>query len=65
MRQVREEITKERYEELEKMDGKERAKVISNEIPIEWAIGYGWYGCFLAKTEDKYFIVHNLGSTCD
>ena len=65
MQKRREEITKEKFEELDKMDNKQFNNYIDSKIPIEWACGYGHYGAYLKEEDGKYYIIHNLGSSCD
>lgn len=60
---VKEEITKEKFEKLSKLTGKEFESELK--IPIEWYCGYGYYGTALRQEGDKYFAIHNIGSTCD
>lgn len=65
MRVVKQNISKERYNELLKLDRGKLNQEIEKNIPIEWELGYGWYGCYLTKDDENYYLCHNLGSSCD
>ena len=65
MREVKQEICKELYEDYKAMTYAERVKAIKSNIPIEWELGYGYYGHRLTQYGDKCYIVHTIGNTCD
>ena len=65
MRNVIEEISKEKYDYYMSKPTAEWKKEIRDKIPISWECGYGYYGTDLVKKDDKYFIYHTLGSSCD
>ena len=60
---VKEEISKEKFDKLSKMSGKEFEDEL--QIPIEWYCGYGYYGTALKQVGDKYYAMHSIGSSCD
>ena len=65
MRYVKQEITKDNYEAWKDLKGKDLEDKF--DIPISWYTGYGYYGCALKydESEDKYYVIHTIGSTCD
>ena len=63
MRVVKEELTKERYDQLSALKGKELEEELN--IPIEWYCGYGYYGTSLVERDGKYYAIHNIGDSCD
>lgn len=65
MQTVREEITKELYNQAKDAGYPANKKFF--DIPIEWECGYGYYGCTVIYDEkdDKYYAIHTIGSTCD
>lgn len=66
MQQIREEITKEQYEDYAAMNTRERMKAIKESITdVSWLFGYGYYGNFIETDGSKYYIVHRIGETCD
>lgn len=66
MRQVKEEITKEQYEDYAAMTVRDRVKFIEESITGQsWLYGYGYYGNFIETDGIKYYIVHRIGETCD
>ena len=65
MREIKEQVPKEVYDDYAAMSYKDRSRLIESRIPKEWILGYGYYGHRLERTEDKYFIVHSVGSSCD
>jgi len=64
MRSVVEEISEQDYDLYRNDYAKFREK-IENDIPQSWVAGYGWYGCTAYKDEDKYYVKHWLGNSCD
>lgn len=66
MRQVKEEITKEQYEDYAAMTVRDRMKFIEESVKDPyWMYGYGYYGNFIETDGSKYYIVHRIGETCD
>ncbi len=67
MQEIKKEISKEEYERYTEMSYKQFQDETKETIPIEWFCGYGWYGGRLYKdTEDnKYYIIHKIGNSCD
>lgn len=66
MRQVKEEITKEQYEDYAAMTVRDRMKFIEESVTDPcWLYGYGYYGNFIETDGSKYYIVHRIGETCD
>ena len=66
MRQVKEEITKEQYEDYAAMTVRDRMKFIEESITEpRWVYGYGYYGNSIETDGSKYYIVHRIGETCD
>ena len=58
MRVVKEELTKERYDQLSALKGKELEEELH--IPIEW-----YCGTSLVDRDGKYYAIHNIGDSCD
>ena len=65
MREIRQEISEELYSEYRAMRYSERSKLIKGKIPIEWVLGYGYYGHRLSAYGDKFYVVHTIGDSCD
>lgn len=66
MRQVKEEITKEQYEDYAAMTVRDRMKFIEESVTDPcWLYGHGYYGNFIEADGSKYYIVHRIGETCD
>lgn len=65
MRDVAWEISKEEFDGYVKLSTGELNALIEPRIPIDWMNGYGWYGCHVRATGDKYYLVHRIGSHCD
>lgn len=66
MRQVKEEITKEQYEDYAAMTVRDRMKFIEESITDPcWMYGCGYYGNFIETDGSKYYIIHRIGETCD
>lgn len=66
MRQVKEEITKEQYEDYAAMTVIDRMKFIEESVTDPcWMYGHGYYGNFIKTDGSKYYIVHKIGETCD
>lgn len=64
MKYIKQQITKDEYEESMNNPTVYKSKIEKN-IPIQWSCGYGYYG-FQTKEEDgNFFIVHTIGSSCD
>lgn len=63
MNRVETEITKEEYERLSKCENLNAE--IEPTISDIWRYGYGWYGCRLLEHDNRYYIEHNIGSSCD
>lgn len=64
MRTYKEEITKNKYDELSKLPDEELYGYIQKDIPDHWRLGYGWYGCRLVEDNGKYYIYHTIGDSC-
>lgn len=67
MSEIKREITKEEYDRLMSLTDAERKAEIEATVPISWWCGYGYYGFRLTHytNEDKYYIIHTIGSSCD
>lgn len=65
MKEILREITKAEYDEYSLMDKGAFNNLIEKSIPIHWAMGYGWYGVALRKKDEKYYLVHSIGESCD
>lgn len=66
MRQVKEEITKEQYEDYAAMTVRDRMKFIEESVTDpSWLYGYDYYGNFIETDGSKYYIIHRIGETCD
>lgn len=63
--EVKTEITKEQYDELVVLRYPERYKRIEDSLPPQWIYGYGYYGNRLYHEGGKYYLVHDIGNTCD
>ena len=63
MRVVYQEITKEEYDKYKTMKPSQIEDCIK--IPVEWACGYGYYGCGVVIKDGKYMLAHSIGSSCD
>lgn len=57
-------ITKEEYQESKNSPQNYREKVYDN-LPQSWVAGYGYYGFRTYEKDDKYYIDHTIGSSCD
>lgn len=62
---IRKSIDKNTYENYLSLDKKSFLEEVEATIPIEWKLGYGWYGARLEEKNGEYFIIHTIGSTCD
>lgn len=60
-------LTKEQYEKLSTMNYRERHKELEDNIlNIQILCGYGFYGASEpAHVDDEYFIMINIGDSCD
>lgn len=65
MREVTENITKESYERFKSMTKADFYDEIKKDLPIDWVCGYGWYGAYLGQNNGEYYIVHELGDSCE
>lgn len=67
MQNIERVISKEEYERLNALSYSDFCKEIDPTIPMEWNMGYGYYGSWLRKDEvnDIYYLVHKIGSSCD
>ena len=66
MRVIEEEVTKEKFEMLSKLKDEDKEKYeLELNIPIEWYCGYGYYGSFPVEKGGKFYIIHNIGNSCD
>ena len=66
MQKIEWEITEDEYNKYKSMSHKDFNKIMENKIPVQWFCGYGWYGCDLIKKSDnKYYVIHTIGDTCD
>lgn len=65
MQTCKEEITKEQYKELSKLSEGQLYGFVKKDIPDHWRYGYGWYGCRLVEKDDKFYIYHTIGDSCD
>ena len=63
MNYIKEEISKEKYDQCKDMRYGELKKQF--DIPIEWECGYGYYGCCVFEKDGKYYVEHTIGSSCD
>lgn len=61
---IKNEISKELYDQVKDVKGCDNRKKFFN-IPIDWERGYGYYGCDVVARDDKYYVIHTIGSTCD
>mgnify|MGYP007115377552 CR=1 FL=1 len=61
------EITKDEYEELIIMSYADREQFVNDKLPISIACGYGYYGHRLRidPTDGKYYIICDIGTSCD
>ena len=58
-------ITKEEYEELNKLSYGEQNKIVESKLSPDILYGYGFYGHFLAASDGEYRIVCRVGDSCD
>ena len=65
MQEVKEEISIELYDKYKDMEYCDRKAIIEKDIPLNWKYGYGYYGHTLTRKNDKCYIIHILGETCD
>lgn len=65
MKEIKQEISKEAFDNYRLMRYSERSKLIKKKIPMEWVLGYGYYGHRLSIYGDKYYLVHTVGDSCD
>lgn len=65
MREVKQQISRELYNQYRAMSTSDFLKEIDKAIPIEWECGYGHYWADLLEQNGKYFIIHTIGSHCD
>lgn len=65
MRDVKQEITKEMFEDYLAMSRRDRTVAMRKNIPAEWKYGCGYYGNWLHKEKDRYYIVHTIGGSND
>lgn len=65
MKQIKEELSKEKYSEYQRLSYSDREALIEQEVPAQWIYGYGYYGHSLLCRDGKYFIIHTIGNSCD
>lgn len=65
MQRYKEIISKKEYDQLYQLSRAELIQTVENKIPDNWSCGYGWYGCQLLQDNNKYYIIHDLGQSCD
>lgn len=67
MAELKQEITEERFNELLAIPRRDRSEHLRAEFkaPESFVMGYGYYGSSLRCEGNRYFIVHDIGGSCD
>lgn len=67
MSEYRIEISQDEYERLKAMSYSERNDIVCDRLPQSILCGYGYYGhsLYYSKSDNKYYIICNIGSNCD
>lgn len=65
MQEVKQEITEERYKRYVTTPYGEWRGEVEATIPEAWNYGYGWYGCRPMEQDGKFYLLHNIGDSCD
>lgn len=66
MKYIKREIEKDKYESIKNMSYKEQhSALFPKGVPVQWELGYGYYGHSLKEEDGKYFAVFTIGNSCD
>lgn len=63
MQIITKEISEEEYIFLSSQENV--SKAIEAKMPISILCGYGYYGGYLTKSNDKFYMNYKIGSHCD
>ena len=62
---IKNEISKEEYEEYKNMTVGERDDIVRKSLPDSIIWGYGYYGNYLVEDDGNYYLCLRVGSSCD
>lgn len=65
MRQINLNVSLEEYKRLSEMGHAERTEIIKDMLPASIICGYGYYGHSLKQKDGRFYIVCEVGSSCD
>ena len=58
-------VSSEEYKRLSEMTYGERTAFVKNLLPASVICGYGYYGHALKQKDGRFYIVCDIGSSCD
>ncbi len=62
---LREEITPAQFAEYKAMSAGELNSTVERGLPESITLGYGYYGASLEAKDGKFYLLTNIGSSCD
>jgi len=58
-------ITEEEYMDYKNNPKGQSDRFIDRHGNMSWKYGYGFYGMKLIENDEGYFVIYNLGDSCD